>query len=778
MKNRIIISLSVILIFAPLLFGDTTPRKVIFGYFESGAYFMHKVTSNEFKEKLRIYSGDRYLFEFAPSGYFSANWDRVHSRAMARELKRNREIDMILAAGPWVVEDLLAAGFDKPIVAICQFDPLSAGLIDAEGTPVAPNLTLTYRPNKLRNDLAAIKRIFPDRKVGFIYYPDGDQYERLKAKIELVAAGLGIEIMFAREVTAQEKFSYFVSLQKMPRSTTVLYLPPLWSLELEQIRAFFFETQSAKIATFSSEGFLMLEKDATASNGIWPYRAEAAFCAKKVIAIAEGASPASLPTILEETENLCLNLEAISKIGAEVGRRVILDAKTIPARTADSALNLTLSVAMEQALNENAGYLAEGQSFERVIADASRAVAAFLPEINLELSAAQSNYAVLSSRFDEQFRRKYEWGVFARQKIFSYPAIKELEIAGKKKQLGALEFDEAKLALRTAVIKGYLGVLEAEDRLATQVEITDRLLDLRESLTALAKAGYASLEELPLVEQRLTEAKIDQIEYRQDLKVARTILSVLINRPGINNLALDRAEFQPDIMSLMVRKYEEYLADSRKEKRLEQYFVEVGIARAPELAASELSIGLQRNLLSQKGKWYLPEISLQGGYSYGIEFYPKVSKRRDYWIVGGVLEFPLYFGRNILGGKGGEKARLEESIYRKDALRFDKMTQIKSSLENLITRITTLPMNYFHRNLSSAALGASREKLDAGNLTMSEFVFLEEKSSASAHRAINDRFDFFRAYVDLFHEIGTGYMLHGSPEESEFYQRLERYIRE
>ncbi|MEP0828477.1 MAG: TolC family protein [bacterium] len=778
MKNKILSTLASIMILSPLLFGANSPRKVTFGYFESGAYFMHKVTSNELKEKLRIYSGDRYQFEFAPSGYFSANWDRELSRAMARELKRNKEIDMVLAAGPWVVEDLLAAEFNKPIIAICQFDPASAGLIDAAGKPVATNLTLTYYPNRIRNDLAAIKRILPDRKVGFIYYPDGAEYERLKAKIEQVAAGLGIEMIFAREMTAQGKFSYFVSLQKMPRSSTVLYLPPLWSLDLEQMRAFFFEAQSARIATFSSEGYLILEKDATASNSIWPYRAEASFCARKIIAIADGAAPDSLPIILEQTENLCLNLEAASKIGAEMGRRVVLDAKIIPARAADSALNLTLSAVLERALNENAGYLARGQIYERIVADASRAIAEFLPEINLELSAAQSNYAVLSSRFDDYFRRKYEWGAFARQKIFSYPAIKELEIAGKKKQLGAIELEGAKLALKSAVVKGYLGVLEAEDRLAAQVEITDRLLDLRETLTALAKAGYASLDELPLVEQRLTEAKIAQIEYQQELKIARTVLSVLINRPGVTNIALDRAEFQPEMMSLMVRKYEEYLADNKKEKKLEQFFIETGIARAPELAALELTIGLQRNLLSQKGKWYLPELSLQGGYSYGVEFYPKVSKRRDYWIVGGVLEFPLSLGRNFFGGSGGEKARLEESIYRKDALRFDKMTEIKSSLENLITRITTLPLNYFHRNLSSAALEASREKLDAGNLTLAEFIYLEEKNAASAHRTIDDRFGFFRAYIDLFHEIGTGYMLHGSPAEMEFYQGLERYIRE
>jgi outer membrane protein TolC/ABC-type uncharacterized transport system substrate-binding protein len=777
MTQRSIIGFLILTILCPAI-GNAADIKKPFtiGYFEAGPYFLHRVISDALRKDLASLTGDSSAIEYSPHAYYSAAWDRMLCKRMAGDLARSKEVDLVMAAGPWVVEDLIAAGFNKPIVGIYQFDPEVMGLVDSAGKPVVKNLTVSYDPNKIQTDMAALQKLFPSEKIGLLYFPSGDEFEKMRDKVYQAAGAYGAVIYSAREFGADSTYSFFFSFEKIRKNIRVLYLPPLFGLELDIMRQFLIQIQNARIPTFVSEGYLLLEKGASGSNCRWPYLSLARFSAEKIIKIQKGAEPASLPTRFDEIEGLCINLDITNKLGITFSRDIINEAKVIPILSADTTTNYTLTQAIEQALRENAGFLASEKTYDKAIAEARAAYRTYYPQINFELSSAAADNGRKAALYDPILNNKFKASIIADQTIFSFPAIKAIQAARKNMALEKLDRHQEEMNLKQAVIEAYLSVLENEDRADTQNEAIDRLQKLHDNVETNVRLGHGEGNETALVEERLIEARIKLYNIENDLHISRVIFNTLLNRPGDYIFTLDRTEFTPDIMVAMVKKLDEYIINSKKQRLWESYLIAAGIRNSTQMSMMDMAIGIQSDLLAAHKGRYLPELALRAGYSYGKEFSPAVSDREDYWVVGGLLRLPLFPGNRQTYNAGSLKAGLEELQYRKDDIRFQKMQEIMNRVSTLAASITTLPLNYSLRNLSGGNYDSALDRYNSGKGSVIDLIPIEERSAERMLDAVADQYRFFRAYVDLLNSVGVGYMLHGSPEESTFYKSLESYL--
>ncbi len=755
--------------------AETSQKIFQIGYFEGGPYFFHKLLLGDINRYLDLKNSDSLKIQFYPDGYFSAEWDREKCKRIARSIAARKDIDIVLAAGPWVVEDLLEAGCKIPIYGIYQYDPEITGLVDSTGKPRAKNLTVLYRPNKIKSDLAVMQHLFPQRKIGFLYFPSGDEFNRMKEKIYKEAGGAPV---FAGEgYSDRGLYSFFIGLNKIQGAANSIYLPPLWGMDLDHIRQFFYETQLANMPTFVSDGYFLLEKDATAGNSLKPYQGMARLIVDNIIKIKKGAEPDTLPNRFDDIEGLCLNLEAAHKLGITFLRKDILDAKIIPVQVGDTLTTYTLPQAIEQAGRENAGWLASGEAYDKAVAAARNSYVNYYPEIGISLSSAESDEGPLAARYNDILNHKFQTTAALDQTIFSYPVIKAVQIARKKLQLEKINRQQAELDLRQAVILAYLGVLESEEKEATLNEIADRLRDIRDETEAGVRLGDNEKDDLPLLEERLVEAKTALFDGRRDLQVARAVFNSLVNRPANYDFLLDRSEFNPEIMAAMIHKYDEYISDINKEKKMEQYLADIGLKNAFELKASDIGVDMQKDLIS-RSKWsFLPDLHLRAGYSYGREFNPAVSDNHDYWTFGGILNFPLFGARKSPGTKS-LRAALEEMVYRKDSLRLGRMETVVTYTRELFARMTTLPLNYFSRNMSLTSLESARDRYISGRISVFDLLSVENRNSSLSLRTLEDRFNFYRAYVNLLGTLGVGYLLHGTPEEAAFYKAMEDYLKQ
>jgi len=778
MIQRLIICLVFIsLISAAAGAQDTNlPVPFRFAYFEAGSYYLHSVISREYKRHLEYLSGDSLDFVFEPYGYRSAEWDREKCRVMARELAGLADIDMVLAVGPWVVEDLLDAGFDRPIIALYQFDAEAQGLVDKRGAPIAPNLTVNWQPNKIRHDIAVLQSLFPSRTIGLLYFQSGDEFDLVKEKVSLAAAAFGADIMAPHDTTAQGYFSHFASYNDLIGEVDAIYLPPMWGVKLDQLHQFFYSAGYDHLPTFSSEGLLLVEKGAAASGSIRSYKAQARFAAHKTTQIMTGHEPASLPTVIEEVGNICLNMATLRSLNISLPWAPVKDAIVIDAPPVDTIPRYTLERALAQALAEHPGLGAARQRYERALAEAKRAYCAFYPSIDAGLEAATADNGRRAALFNPVLNQRYYVDLTLEQTIFSYAALKNISVARKNRDIARQDRRQAELNMRHAVTAAYVTVLELEDRRELHKDVRNQYQELYELAVADYNMGVGDTSDIIIYEEQYLDAGIALIRTQTDLNIARIILNVLLNRPNHEDIVLDREEFSSEIMVRMVNKLEEYIRTEHLQRQFEEYLIAVALDSSTSMAVSGLTIARQKDLLAQHRGRYYPEIGVRARYSYGDEFDWNLHREDDSWTVGAFLQFPILRGFDRSRAGRSLKAGLEELQFARDSLRFAHVIEIRTVLGELLRDVTTLPPMFAARRAAHGNLELMAERYVSRQISAMELTTVKNNNTTREIGTTTEMYRFFMDYGRLLHTIGVGYMIHGSDRESTFYKRLEETL--
>jgi len=777
MQRKIIIYILVLsFISASICLGQQPAKRVKIGYFEGGPYYYHKIINRAVKAELAALAGDSIEIIYEPHAYRSADWNRDICKSFGRDFARMKDIDMVIAVGPWVIEDLMNGGFKGAIIGLHQFDPYAQGLVDETGRSMAENLTVNFNSDKIESDLETIQKLFSPRRIGFLYFPSGDESDKVKSKLALAADRIGANIISSEEFTSDGQYSFFKSLGPIRENIDVLYLPPLWGVKIDQLQQFFFETLNGRVPTFSWEGYLILEKGATAANCVRPDLPLGRFTARKMMAIINGAKPASLPTVVEEAPSMCLNLEAARKLNISFSRSLVNNSKTIPAAPAENTPMYTFESAIDQGLRENAGVLCNGAVYEKALAAAGNAYSAFYPSIRLEAAAAASDNEAEAAVYNDHLNREFTTGITVDQKLYSYSAVRAIKIAKKNLEIEEANLERMKLDLKHAIATAYIAVIENEEREAAVVKKIDRLRTYWETALMDSQTGHTDTLDVLILQERLVGAKMLLHDIRSGLKISRVVLNVLLNRPGDDAVILDRADFVPELMVLMARKLESYTATEQRLKKFENYLVNFGMANSSEMQIAALSIGIQRDLISQHKKRYLPEITLRGRYSYSNEFEPEYGDGDDTWTIGGFLTLPLMTGSTWKNKGRSLQAGLDELLYEKDMIRFERMKDIITAAEKLTGIVATLPMSYFTGNLAEDNLEAGYAKYKAGEMSAVDLMSLDEHAFSMDNNLVDRKFKFFRYYAEMLHAVGAGYLIHNSTEETEFYKALEEYL--
>lgn len=772
-KIRICILVSILLIAASLGAEVNTVR---FAYFEAGDYYLNKVFSREFKEQLQLIKTDSLDIVFEPYGYQSAEWNRQRCRVMARDLARMKNIDMVLAVGPWVVEDLLAAGFDLPIIALEQYAAWERGLVDRTGRPVADNLTINVQPLQIDKDLNLMGRLFAPKKVGLFYFPSGDEFDKVKARAEIIVARYGAELVAPFDTTVAGLFSHFGSYSQVLREIDALYLPPMYSMHLEQMNQFVENTRYDRIPTITSEGLLTVEKGLAASGQQRSYIQLARFSAHKTLKIIDGAVPADLPTIYEPDEKICLNEETLNRLNLDLPRQITKDAVIVPASAADTVPVYTLSQAIDAALQNNFGHQAILKRLDQAAASARQAHGAYLPKLEIGAGVAAADEEHPAALYNTVLNRKYFAGIEFEQTLFSYSALKAIGAAKKDIEFSRLDASRERLKLKQAVVSAYLAVLAANEKLERLEELLNRVRQYRENARIDAFMKGEDTTDVLVFDGYFIGLELDHRRARADRDIARVILATLMNRPDYDNLVLDRAEFSPDVMVQMTYKYESYVTDTRQKRALADYLIKTAVDKSIGLEQSGLRIESQNQRLAANKGWYWPEISLRAGLSTGEQYYYDPDDPHTIWTIGGVLRWPLHFW-----GKSASESRalhheLESLEYARDSLRFAVAEDVSTRLHEFLAGVDILPGVFDYRRTIKAGLEDYYVLFSEGRITTADMALMLDKYITAEIQAAENMYDFYRAYNDLMGAAGTGYLVHGSDDENAFYLALEKFL--
>lgn len=749
------------LLFALILSAATssatdTKRSFNIGYFEAGPYMVHSILRTEFYTQLRQMLPDDYEFVTIPQGFRSADWKRDTCRIMAQQLVYERSVDILIAMGPWVVHDLLEAGYDRPIIAMHQYDPDAEGLLDARGRPVVSNLTVHNRPTKMAEDLTFVSRLVDIKKLGFLYFPSGDEADEVLRKAQEIGHKLGFEVVTAAGADNYGTFAYFKSFNQLEKDIDALYVVPLWGLDNHNLPEFLNMVSDARKPCLTSEGKIILERGAFATSSMYSVVSEAIFNASKALRIMQGELPADLPTEFQSGHALAINNKAAKKCGVNLPEDVMTDFYVIDDPVVTDAGYFSLNDAVNRAMNQNPGYLAQMEALEVAARAASQAKSDYLPHLY-----STTRITHVDDNFTHNWRGFisndiYETSINLEQQIFSLETIRNIQLASEERELKDVNFFQAQLDLELAVSLAYLNYLRAEDVL--QAQVNNRALIEHNLELALAKVQVNRGDSLDIIrlEDERYQGTLRVIEAKTNLRVARVMLNALFNLPGDEPFQPDSVTFSNESFFRNEGRVYQKISDPVLRKEVENKLMADAQALNPTTRLVDARINIQQALLARNSARFYPSLGLRASLNFSdwLEETPTFQEEKTTWSVSGVFKLPIFLGADRIRERGKLKAELSELEYYRDDASLAVMERVQANMHKLVAATSKITPATQSFKRAGQVLETIVPEFGSGDRTLLELLDAHSNALDAELAVINARYAYYEAMARLVHTAG------------------------
>ena len=751
------IAIVLILVLCIVAKADTGKKKFTIGFFEGGDCPIHQTLRQQLTTQLQDVLPDGFEAHYAPDGFKSAGWNRDSSRAMARELVALKEIDMVVAFGPWTVEDLLEAGYTKPIIAMYRFDPRAEGLIDNTGRPVADNLTVRIPKQKVETDLWILSQLKRIKKLGFLYFPSGDERDHVIDSVSRLGQKLGFEVVSAEGYDLKGTFAFFKAYQNLPKDIDALYVSPLWGFTPVKTSEFFKMAMRAGIPVFTYDGPFDVERGALAGNTSATMVGVARYTATKIARIMQGETPADLPVDFPDQPLLTVNLETAGECGVEIPEELRAQADIVPAEPSEDALRYNLLDAIYQALAANPGYLARQESLRAAGQAASRAYSAYLPHV---AAAGQIGYVdahTIDNSFPRLSHEQFRAGLTLDQTLFSLPAINAVKQAAQQRESAAASVDSAGLQLEFAVTTAYLNYLRAQEVVAALRVHRKRVNELLElAATRQMLEEEAGSDAIKWRHERLIASQ-QIVDAEANLRVARILLNTLMGQPGDMEIIIDTVGFALDRSAGQYANFQPFVRTPSSRRRIVSFLEDASLRNNPKLRSHQATESLARLRLSGNTRRYFPTVGFHASLDVQNELqdrYPVLEEKSPTWSVGATFRLPLFEGTDRIHERAQLRYRLSQVEYDGDRLRFDIAARVDDAAQRLFASLTNLPMALNAEEQGKNFAGMVGEEYSAGTKSCVAMVDAVKTARDAELGAIAAHYNYLESATRLVMEVG------------------------
>ncbi len=746
------------LLIVTLAHAADKPVRIRLGYFEAGEHPLNNGLREEFKRQLDAMAPSDTEFVFVPEGYRSASWHRDSCRIDAAQLAATKTVDIMIAIGPWVVQDLLAAGFDRPILGMRQIDPLADSLIDSTGTPVATNLTVQDMPKKIEDDVAMLARLMPVKKLGVLFFPNNDaERDSIYDRIRVVGRQLGFEVFTGEGFNKYGTFAYYKALAALSDSVDAVYLGPLWGLDITQINQFLGMLVSRKLPAFTWEGRFLVSRGAFATNYAFGIASEARFQADKAIRIARGETPADLPSSYRGGSSLAINEATANACNLDPPAEALISGQVYMEKVPETAERYTILDAVLRATQGNPGFLATYDRIDQAVAAAGQASSAYRPHVGIDASVGYVDNNTRNNTVEPIANEQYRAGLVLDQQLLSIQTLKAIKAEAKKKDLAGLDQRQARLDLELAVTSAYLDHLKAQEEYQVEhryQEVVERLLELAAARSHLENEGEADLwrwqDERQTVISRILAA-------RNRVSVTRTTLNVLFNLPADQPMILvDTPAFTPRLLVDYDRLSPLAVKPGRRTD-FENLLLQAAWDQSPALLTEDTRIDLQRIELSRNRAGYYPSLSLRARFDLGDKLTDNngvIDEKADTWSVFGQLHLPLYLGGSRHKERARLKAQLSELEFERDNNSLRMIATVHAGVGDMITNISAIPRLERSKALSVQIMDQVSQGYEGDKRDIASILEAYKHARGIELADLDARYGYLQAMARLVHDIG------------------------
>ena len=760
---------SVMLMFG--IAGAQQKKQVNLGFFEGGRCLAHDIVRDEFTHQLELMVPPDVEVITIPQGYMCAEWKRDSCRILAKEMAQLEAVDIIVAMGPWVVEDLLAAGCSKPILAMHRVDPYAEGLLNTQGRPVVENLTVQQRPKQIARDIDALLRLTNVKRLGVLYFPTGDEQDKIMAQLTALGQRYQFEIVPGEGYDTNGAYAFFKAYSQLSKKVDAVYIFPMWAMDGIKVREFFKMTKRDKIPTFVWEGAYDVQRGALASNSGYSVIPEARFAVNKLLQIVEGATPADLQVVFDIPPGLTINETTAKQCRVDIPATLEREAQLIKADPTEESRLFTIGEALQCAIDANPSYLARQDALAAAIEVARQTRSDYLPHLYAEFSATHIDGDNTSTEND------YVSTVNLSQTLFSLETIRKIKAANIQREISEIDLKQSQLDLELAGTLAFLGYREAMEKVALYAEDRNRVNRFLELAFTRRETEGGSERDVTRWDQERYQAAIRVSQSENELTSAGVLLNSLLNFPGHGELTLDTASFS---MQMMIRDYNRLYPhfDSKPTRSiLADSLVSEAMLTNPTLDGHRVRINLQEKLLSANRARFFPTVGLRASYNYVDRDFESPFATPYYfdgWHARAEVKLPLFLGGDRFREAGKQKALLSQQEYLRDGTSLEIMRDVLNRFDKLMTLAADMPGYARAWNLSLTQLEQVIAEYEAGKLPLLDVLDAEQNSIKANLAAIDARYRFYQSMALLSHSMGWSAYDKNLPLDELFFRGIAR----
>lgn len=751
------VAIVLLIVANPTTEAQSEKKKITIGFFEGGDCPAHQTLRQQFSTQLNDVLPEGFEAHYIPDGFKSAGWNRDSSRAMARELVALKNIDMVVALGPWTVEDLLEAGYSKPIVAMYRFDPKAEGLVDDQGRPTANNLTVRIPTHKLETDLWVLSQLVSIKKLGFLYFPSGDERDQVVDSVSKLGKQLGFDVVTAEGYDILGTFAFFKAYNRLPKDIDALYISPLWGFSAVKTSEFFKMAMRDKIPVFTYDGPFDVKRGALAGNTSATMTGIARYTATKVVRIMKGETPADLPVDFPGQPLLTINLETARQCGVEIPEELRAQADIFPAESSEDAPRYGLLDALYQSLAANPDYLAKQGALAAAGQAASRAYSAYLPHMAAFGKMGYIDGNTIDNSYPRLSHQQFRAGVSFDQTLLSLSAINDIKQAASQRDQEEASLDSARLRLEFAVTTAYLNYLKALEVIAVLRAHRGRVGELLELAIARQMLDEEAGSDVLRWRREMLAASQNIVDAEANLDVARTLLNTLMGQPGDMEIIIDTTDFSLDRSAGQYENFRPFVSTPSKRRKIVTFLESEGMRRNPAMRSQLVAEDLARLRLGGNGKRYLPTIGFHASLEVQNELQdvaPVLEEKSPTWSVAATFRLPLFEGADRIHERSELRFRLDEAEYLSDRIRFDVVARVDERARRLFASLTNLPIALGAQQQGMSYAGMVGEEYSAGTKSLVAMVDAVETARDSQLEAIIAHYNYLEAAARLVSEVG------------------------
>jgi outer membrane protein TolC len=704
-----------------------------------------------------VLTDPQQTFEFVADAYKSAGWNRDLCRVMAAELAEDERIDLVVTFGPWTVEDLLAAGFDRPIVATQRFAPELEGLLDSALRPIAENLTVRTSPGRIEDDLRLLTQTRRVRRLGFLNFPCGSENDQTVDYVKSLGERGGFEVITADGYDNSGTFAFFKAYKDLSSDIDVLYVSPLWAFDAAKMIAFFKQVARDHNPIMTQGGFWDVKRGALLSTGPDDLSALARFHAYKIAQIMGGAKPNSLPVVLNLQPRLAVNLETARSAKIILEEVWLQKASVVPRTPPEDASRYNLTRALDQALAINPDHPSRREAAEAARHAAQQAVSEYLPQLSAGAGFTHVDAHTLHNSRNLFERDQYGLDLILTQNILSLGAIRRIGQGKVGHQLSLEEEKQSQLSLESSVATAYFNYLYANEIIDVIRSHRERLqahVDLADVGSKLDIAGPGDRYRWRLEWQATTDLLISTHAARE---MAKTVLNMLLNQPAETELVLESLLCDMDRMASDLYELQSGLITASDRDRYIGNMVEVGLSLSPTMRYQASRLRLAELRRQENSARFLPTIGLKAD----IGFHDRLAERIAFqeepvtWTVGLRARLPLFSG----GDRFSERKRLSSEVYQieyeRDQQRLRVMEKVRVAALDFIARADRLPLAFDRERQAGAYYESVTDTYLAGETSLLSSVEAADLLLRSEIESVTQRFDWLKSGITLVSAVGV-----------------------